>query len=64
MVTLINHAFSCSSLSKETDKDILQKHGLKYVLCIGVVFQMYCTDPPDSIGIPFDSPDRLLVRFV
>ncbi len=41
-------------------KDIFQKHCLKYVLCIGVIFQMYCTEPPDSIGIPFNSSDCLL----
>ena len=41
-------------------KDILQKHGLKYVLGISIIFQMYCAEPPNGIGIPFDDSDRIL----
>ena len=41
-------------------KDIFQKHGLKYVLGVGVIFQMYHTEPANGIGIPFDGFDRLL----
>lgn len=42
-------------------KDIFQKHGLKYVLGIGIIFQMYHAEPPNGVGISFDGSDRLLL---
>ena len=40
---------------------IFQKHGLKYVLGISIIFQMNQAKPPNHIGILFDCPVYLLL---
>ena len=37
-------------------KDIFQKHGLKYILSVGIIFQMYHTEPPNGVRMPFHCP--------
>ena len=47
-------------LKRNGAKDILQKHGLKYVLGISVILQMYHTKPLNGVGIPLDGSDCFL----
>ncbi len=60
----ISQAFSClwSSKAGELEK-ILQEHGLKNILRVRIVLQMYHAQPPNQIGIPFNgSADLLLTQ--
>ena len=49
------------ALKRHGAKGILQKHGLKYVLCIGVIFQMDHAQPLDGIRIPLNGLVHLLL---
>ena len=48
--------FVLIAFKRSGTEGIFQKHGLKYVLGISIIFQMNQAKPPNHIGILFDCP--------